>query len=864
MLESNEADVVLVGETFLDSSVPDSILVGASGFSVVRCDRVGRPGGGVAIFTGPRLSVSPLPSPSGIEAVSVEIAGATERLTLSYFYRPPNSGEDYLSRCCAYLSYLCARDGPLFICSDANLPGIDWGSDIASGPLARRFLARCQELGLSQVVRENTRVTGRTQSILDIVLSPCPNRVVDLCIAPPFCNSDHFAITFGISCSFLNSGNSVRCFRNFKKGNYAAITLFLKSFDWLSLFSKCHTVSQYSDLLLSALNKSIQLHVPISRIVSRPKKFPASIRRLRCRVKRAFKKRHFNPTLLSSCQSRFHKAVQKHYAALEKSILSSSDPNALFSYVKSRKGAHSAIPELVVDGAPVRDGPSKCQSFADQFATAYIVDDGCSPAFEKRTEEKLESVDFGQDEVFRYLRTCAGKMCAGPDGVPVFFLKTLRHVLAFPLSLLYSFIFQTGDMPPFFQTSSVVPVHKKGSKSDPGNYRPIAKISSLCKVMEGIVASRLLCYLESNELLSSSQYGFRPRRSVTAQMLQYVDWISRCLAEKKCCDVVYLDYSKAFDCVSHSKLLLKLEAYGISGRLLSFFRSFLANRSQRVEVGESRSLEYSVNSGVLQGSSCSGLLFLLMIQDVEECLAGTKVFMYCDDVKFVGENSIVIQDAISRLVDWCKTWQLSLSASKCAVMHFGPLNPRFQYRIGDSNLLSVDSYKDLGIDVTPSLDFSSHYKRIVSFANRRSGMMWKCFLSKSIPNLVRAFKTYTRPLLETASPVWNCWRAQDVKTLERPQRRFTSLLFYKCGLRKRSYSERCRYLGLETLESRRLLADLTFAYNQLHGNVDCPDVLKWRIPARPLKHNFRLDSEFPAPICRKFWYPNRVLYFWNT
>ena len=166
--------------------------------------------------------------------------------------------------------------------------------------------------------------------------------------------------------------------------------------------------------------------------------------------------------------------------------------------------------------------------------------------------------------------------------------------------------------------------------------------------------------------------------------------------------------------------------------------------------------------------------------------------------------------------------------------------------------------------MTSTLDFSSHYKRIVSSANRRSGMMWKCFLSKSIPNLVRAFKTYTRPLLETASPVWNCWRAQDVKTLEKPQRRFTSLLFYKCGLRKRSYTERCLMLGLETLESRRLLADLTFAYNQLHENVYCPGVLNWRQQTRPLKHNFRLDSECPIASCRKFWFPNRVAQFWNT
>ena len=124
--------------------------------------------------------------------------------------------------------------------------------------------------------------------------------------------------------------------------------------------------------------------------------------------------------------------------------------------------------------------------------------------------------------------------------------------------------------------------------------------------------------------------------------------------------------------------------------------------------------------------------------------------------------------------------------------------------------------------------------------------------------------TIATPRGVASQPVWNFWRVQDVKTLERPQRRFTSLLFYKCGLKKRSYSDRCRLLGLETLESRRRIADLVFAYNALHENVYCPDVLKWRKPSRPLKHNFRLDSELPAAPCRKFWFPNRVAPFWNT
>ena len=152
------------------------------------------------------------------------------------------------------------------------------------------------------------------------------------------------------------------------------------------------------------------------------------------------------------------------------------------------------------------------------------------------------------------------------------------------LLLAYFFYFsasiQQGRIPADWKRATITPIFTKGLCNDPTNYRPISLTSIICKVLERIIYSHIISHLECHNVLNNAQFGFRQRRSTDLQLLQTVHDLALGLNEKGQTDCIFLDFSKAFDKVSHRLLLLKLRYYGINGPLIKWIASFLTNRTQ--------------------------------------------------------------------------------------------------------------------------------------------------------------------------------------------------------------------------------------------------------------------------------------------
>ena len=206
----------------------------------------------------------------------------------------------------------------------------------------------------------------------------------------------------------------------------------------------------------------------------------------------------------------------------------------------------------------------------------------------------------------------------GPDGVSARMPREAAPAISESLTNLFNFSNQPGTLPVEWKSAHVTPVFKKGQKDRVKNYCPISLTSLPVKTMERLIYNRIFEFIESNDVLRSHQYGFRPGYSSTSQVIHLFHEWAKALDNRLSTDVIFLDFEKAFDSVSHDRLPLKLERFGISGSLLSWLSNFLRGRSQRVVIEDCQSDWVPVISGVPQGSILASMLFITGIPVVAQ------------------------------------------------------------------------------------------------------------------------------------------------------------------------------------------------------------------------------------------------------
>ena len=341
-------------------------------------------------------------------------------------------------------------------------------------------------------------------------------------------------------------------------------------------------------------------------------------------------------------------------------------------------------------------------------------------------------------------------------------------------------------------------------------------------------------------------------------------------------DVAYLDFSKAFDLVSHKHLLLKLKNHGINGQIGNWIKAFLENRKQKVVIRGHKSDELDVLSGVPQGSVLGPILFLIFINDLPKCTT-CPCCLFADDSKIYcrvpreinGKPELegaqdVLQKDLQELHKWADKWKMSFNVNKCKIMHLGYGNAKHDYSLDGTVLSETTAEKDLGVLIDNELKFSKHIRSKVSQANRLIGLIKISFESIDEDMFKNLYNTLIRPQLEYCVQAWSPHMRKDIDLLENVQRRATKLVW---RLKNMDYETRLRELDLTSLEDRRTRGDMIYTYRLINGweGVDYGKFFSLEDHHYNLRgHSKKIAKTNMNLDVRKFFFSRRVIEKWNS
>lgn len=507
---------------------------------------------------------------------------------------------------------------------------------------------------------------------------------------------------------------------------------------------------------------------------------------------------------------------------------------------KDKKSRNAVIELNHPDGKPCVSNAEVLEEFTQHFATVGLNTPGA--VFDREWQRKVEESiartvhedDTGastKDHTLVDTITAAevqaaakelsnGKAC-GRDGLPSELLKYGGNDMMESLALLFDKCRSSERTPHNWHLVNIVPIFKKGDKYNRANYRRVSLLSCVYKLYTRVLQRRLSAFLR--EHIVEEQAGFSEGKGCDDNLCIMTEVIERKVANREALYIALVDMRAAFDTVWRDGLWLKLQAMGVPHKLIRILREIYSHGKFRVVAnGEEGADEEAVTAGVLQGDVLSPDLFKVFINDLPQFLAGAGctgvnvsdmrkviLLLFADDILLWGESQTQLQLQLDALRDYCRLWQLEVSAPKTKVLLSPQAKLESPLLYDGKELEVVQDSPYLGVLFSGQADFSAMIEKTVKKALGRQSALSSILTNRQLPMLLRytIWTTMVRPMLEWGTEVYT---PPNINMLESVQRAALRMItgaqthtpitvlegdFGACTLAERSDMRKCALLG---------------------------------------------------------------------
>lgn len=874
-IASSGEDLFAVTETGCNESIQDAEMI-PPGYTIIRCDRTdGRKQGGACLVATPRIQMRrvAVPCDVNIEEHAFELVCATiclhNRLmfVLCVVYIAPKSKErDYMvlfkiieQYCSMYRKVIVIGDFNLFSCPLSVNNYFEYFSAYCGFTQSNK-IGNCNDRQLDLVLSTYGGSAGVGVRAADEPLVPVdayhPPLVVTAALPP----AAAAAAAGSCRAPILIDGTSCRTNAqfglgwNFSKANFPLLYSLMANVDWSPMYALGWegSLSFFYDTMNSIVDrcapKKTRSKANLRYVY--PEWYTGGIIRdlklksiLHKRYKKSGSRSDYEE--FARCRARVKSSIQiaeeQYCHRVQSNLL--ENPKSFWNYAKSKRGSRTTT--KILKNGEALTGEECAEEFADYFHSVYNserpelnVAAAIAAAGGQNGAARVHVDQLKLDDVCTALQRLKPKKSAGPDGFPPYFFRDCRAVLAAPLLHMYNQCLKASVFPEEWKITRVVPVPKGALETRVEGYRPVAVLSTPAKILESAIHKNI--FGQVSMYLSDEQHGFRPARSTTSNLLNYMSGILPSVDSGVQVDAAYFDFKKAFDLVDTDILLMKLAGIGFTPHLLQFFASYMRDRQQYVEYGGHTSEPYFTRTGVSQGSNLGPLEFILMVNDLPRVVREAKCLLFADDLKLYlpirsSEDCARLQEDIDRVVNWSKENRLQFNTSKCAIITFSRAHSPIQndYKIDRIPMARLTEVKDLGVILKTNLCFRDYIVTVCKKAYRNLGFVLRRVNGfTNMKAIIALYNALVRSRLECNALIWGPHEAKYAVMMERVQNKFTRYLYMK------QYGVYPYYplmyptlfvlgmIGYNTLTARRDLALVLYIFKIFRGKIHNAELLE--------------------------------------